>query len=217
MKVKKTLTEQMARIGLAINGTLDNPVILSKTSLFGYTEEVIREGLSKHNTTQTAIFAHQKEYGEQYTAYETQGNLWSKSYETYKNILVLCRVGLKNKPGALHSLRAAGTRNRSLTGFIKDARMLYNNLLSQPEYLNIMTKYCVSAELLNTANAEIDALEKASQSYFKEKGEAQDMTIKRDQLFDDLYNWYSDFRAVLRLALTDSPQLLEELGIVVKR
>jgi len=217
MKVKKSLTEQMGRIGLAINGTLDNPLILSKTSLFGYTEEVVREGRSKYDSAQTAILAHQKEYGEQYTAYETRGSLWSQSYETYGNILTLCRVGLKDKPGVLHSLRATGTRNRSLTGFIKDARMLYTNLLSQPEYLAIMARFCVTAELLENANAEIDALEKASQAYFREKGEAQDMTIKRDQLFDNLYNWYSDFRAVLRLALTDSPQLLEKLGIIVKR
>ena len=215
--IHRSLTDSMALITLGINGTLNNPTIMAKMNPFGYTEAVMNEGKTKLDITQAAVIQHQKEYGDQYTANENKNALWDEAQTNYKTILTLSRVALKDKPGALHSLRATGKRNRSLTGFIKDARFLYNNLINQPEYLEIMRRFAITKARLVAANLQIDELERAHENSFKEKGEAQDMTIKRDQLFDDLYNWYSDFRAVARLALNDTPQMLEKLGIIVKR
>ena len=217
MKAKKSLIDSMALIGLGINATLNNPEIQKKMAPFGYTEEVMNTGKAKHTATQSFIEVHRREYGEQYTATAAYNALWNAAYDEYRPILTLSRVALKNKQGALHSLRATGTRNRSVTGFISDARLLYNNLLSQAEYLTEVTKLGVTKKRLTAAIGNIEALSRAYETFFKEKGEAQDATVKRDALFDDLYNWYSDFRAVARLALNDSPQLLEKLGIVVKR
>ena len=217
MKIKKSFTDSMAQISLGINGTLNNPAIMARMIPFGYTEEVMNIGKAKLDTTQAASLKHQREYGEQYTAFEEKNLLWSEAQTRYKTIITLSRIALKGKPGVLHSLRATGSRSRSLTGFIKDARFLYNNLLAQPECMEIIRKFGITAARLNAENHQINDLERAYENFFKEKGEAQDMTVKRDQLFDDLYNWYSDFRAVARLALNDSPQMLEELGIVVKR
>ena len=218
MGYNQSMTGSMARIGLAINGTLDNPTILALVTPFGYSEERIRkEGLEPYNKTQVEILNFQKEYGEQYTAYEEMSVLRDKNYAIYMPMLKLCRVGLKNKAGALHSLRATGTRHRSITGFIDDARMLYNNLMSQPEFMAIMNNFGITNAAISEAKVQLEALEKAHIKYFKEKGEAQDQTVKRDKMYDELYDWYSDFRAVLRIALNDSEQMLEKLGIVVKR
>ena len=218
MGYNQSLTESMAQIGLVINGTLNNPAILAAVDPFGYTEARIRtEGLEKYNRTQTEFLNFQKEYGEQYTAYEELTELWDKNRNIYMPILKLTRIGLKNKVGALHSLRAAGTRNRSVTGFMNDAQLLYNNLMSQPEFMDIMNRFGVTNATMNEAKVQLDKLKEAHIKYFKEKGEAQDQTVKRDKMYDELYDWYSDFRAVLRIALNDSEQMLEKLGIVVKR
>ena len=115
-----------------------------------------------YNQTQAEINKFQKEYGEQYSAYDEMNVLWKENNETYMPILRLTRVGLKNKSGALHSLRAAGTCKRSVTGFIDDAQMLYNNLLSQPEYLNIISGFGVTEASLNDAKAQLDTLKRCS-------------------------------------------------------
>ena len=211
------MSQSMAQIELAINGTLGAPAILERIEHFGYSEERVREGLAMYNQTNEEFRNFQREYGEQYTAHGEMSELWGKNRETYMQILRLSRVGLKNKPGVLHSLRATGTRKRSITGFMDDAQMLYNNLMIQPEFMTIMSGFGITAEKLNDALAQLNILSEAHKKYFREKGEAQDQTVKRDLMYDRLYDWYSDFRAVLRIALTDSEQMLEKLGIVVKR
>lgn len=218
MGKNKSLSVSMAEIGLAINGTLSNPTILELIEPFGYSETRIRtEGLAMYDQMQSEINNFQREYGEQYSAYNEMTALWDENRETYMPILRLTRVGLKNKSGALHSLRATGTRKRSIAGFINDAQLLYDNLLAQPEYLSIMSTFGVTEASLTAAKAQLEALRQAHVKYFKEKGEAQDQTVKRDRMYDELYDWYSDFRAVLRIALIDTEQMLEKLGIVVKR
>ena len=218
MGKNKSITESMAQIGLVINGTLSNPTILAAVEPFGYSEERIRtEGLAMYTQTQTEFLNFQKEYGEQYTAYGEMSELWDKNHNIYMPILKLSRIALKNQSGALRSLRATGSRNRSITGFISDAKILYGNLLSQPEFLDTMSRFGVTAATLTEAQEQLAVLERAHVKYFKEKGEAQDQTVKRDRMYDQLYDWYSDFRAVLRIALNDSEQMLEKLGIVVKR
>lgn len=50
----------------------------------------------------------------------------------------------------------------------------------------------------------------------KEMGEAQKATGVKNEAVDALKDWMSDFISVSRIALEDSPQELEILGIVVK-
>ncbi len=217
MQAKKNLTTTMALIGQGINGAMANPDIMNRLKAFGYTEEKMNTGKTLFDEMQLEIITHQKEYGEQYSAYEVVESLLETQQKDYKQMRDLCRIGLKNKEGALHSLRATGSRKRSISGFIENARILYANLLQQPEYLKTMSTFGITIEKLTTALDGIQQLETAYQNLLKERGEAQDSTIKRDKIFDSLYDWYSDFRAVARIALADNPQLMESLGVVVKR
>ena len=218
MGYTKSLTKSMANIGNVIYGALKNERILELVEPFGYDETRIRtEGLELYNKTQAEILDFQIEYGEQFSARDKMYALWKENSETYMQILKLTRVGLKNKPGALHSMRAKGARKRSITGFIDDARILYSNLMSQPDYMSIMNGFGITGTLLNKANEQIKTLENAHIKYLKEKGEAQSQTIKRNEAYDELYAWYSDFRTIVRIALRGSEQMLEGLGIVVKR
>jgi len=47
----------------------------------------------------------------------------------------------------------------------------------------------------------------------KERGEAQDATKQRDAAIAALETWLADFKVVARIALQDTPQLLEALNL----
>lgn len=218
MSTKRSFEAQMAMISNVLNGTLKNADILEAVTAFGYTKERIQnEGLAQHTQVQKLSIGKLMGYGEQYSASQQSSQLFDEAYASYIKILQLSRVALKNQPGALHSLRATGTRNRSLTGFISDARVLCNNLLVKGTYKQAVQAFGVTEAQLLQLLHQMNGLEAAHLAFLKGKGMAQSATLERDQAFDTLYNWYSDFRAVVRIALDNRPQLLEKLGITIKR
>ncbi len=55
----------------------------------------------------------------------------------------------------------------------------------------------------------------ASAAQDKERGEAQEATLLRDAKLDELDQWVSDYKKIAQVAVSDSPQQLEQLGWVV--
>jgi hypothetical protein len=117
----------------------------------------------------------------------------------------------------LASLGLTGERPRSLSGWLRSARILYTNILETPQALEIMANYGYAAERLQEELQNVEEIERLHVKQLSGKSEAQRTTQKRDEAIDELCNWFSDFRAIARVALYDDPQLLEALGITMKR
>ena len=77
-------------------------------------------------------------------------------------------------------------------------------------------KFGYTAEKLQAEQALVMTAETNNFSYDKEKGEAQQSTVNRDEKVDELIDWFRDFIEIARIALEENPQWLEKLGIVVK-
>jgi len=71
------------------------------------------------------------------------------------------------------------------------------------------------AELESTISL-IAELELTRAEYLREKGESQDATKTKDKTFGELDEWMSEFYTVGKIALEDSPQLLESLGKFIR-
>jgi len=214
----KSYANMLGEMSNAMNGALNSEEIIIRMERYGYTSErITEEGLNRLDNVHQLFALQRKEYGEQHDANAVSTDLQNETRSAYMDHVRLSRIALKNFPGALHSISATGSRKRSVAGFLKEARTFYLNMLDQPRLLEAMERFNITAEELQAGLDRVDKAEKSYQVFLKEKGEAQDSTIVRDEAFDELYNWYSEFRAVARIALADRPQLLEKMGIIVKR
>jgi hypothetical protein len=212
----KIIAEKLLKIDDAILGVQNNPKIQEMMSLLGYTPEQMKEGKMLLDKVTILMTAQVEGYSNQYLASEGFHKLWESAYGNYMVTLKIIRVAFNGQAELLERFNAVGRRNRSLSGWLRDARILYTNLLNSPSSLDVMTRYGYTVEKLTKEFQGVTEVEQLHSKQLSEKGTAQQSTLDRDKAFDELYKWYSGFRAIARIALYDTPQLLEALGIKIK-
>ena len=212
----KIIATKLHSIENGILGALGNAEIQSLLSGYGYTPERIAEGKALLDAATSLMASQVEEYSDQYTASGEASKLWTEAYAKYMVTVKVARVAFKGQTDQLARFNATGKRSRSLSGWLRDARILYANLLDTPAALNTMAQFGYSEERLRLEQQEVNTVEALHSKQLGEKGEAQQTTLHRDKALDNICNWYSDFRAIARVALYEKPQLLEALGIVKK-
>jgi hypothetical protein len=211
---KESIAAKLHSIENGINGVSNSPEIQTKITPFGYTPEKIAQGVTLLNTAKRLIASQVGNYGDQYSASDEVERKWTESYAMYMITLKVARVAFKDRSDLMKKFRITGKRSRSLSGWLNDARIMYTNILDTPEALTILSQYGYCAEKFTAELAAVDEVEALHSKRLAEKSEAQQGTVERDKAIDELCNWYSDFRAIARIALYEAPQLLEALGIV---
>jgi hypothetical protein len=213
---KESIAAKLHSIENGIAGAEKSPEIMEKMSALGYTPVKIGQGRGLLEKARRLTTSQVSGYGDQYAASDEVNKFWSAAYATSMVTVKVVRIAFKGQPDMLVKFRATGKRNRSLSGWLNDTRIMYGNIIETPEALAVMANYGYTFEKIT---AERDAVEQVADLHSKwltEKGEAQQGTVERDKAIDELCNWFSDFRAIARIALYDSPQLLEALGITKK-
>jgi hypothetical protein len=210
------IARKLHSIKNAIFGALGSVEILKKLAVFGYTTERINEGKTMWENVNHLMTNQVKEYSLQYTATDEQEKFLKTTYAQYMVIVKVCRIAFKKHPDILSGLVVVGKRSRSLSGWLRHARVLYSNLLEIPGALEIIAAYGYPAEQLYKELENIAEVENLHVKQLGGKSAAQQSTQKRDEALDELCDWYSDFRAIARIALYDDPELLEALGITRK-
>jgi hypothetical protein len=212
----KFIATKLHSIENGILGVEKNPEIQEKLIPFGYTPERMGEGKGLLNKVTRLMTTQVEERSDQLIATDELVKSRITAYSDYMITLKVVRVAFVGQPELLQRFNATGRRNKSLSGWLRDARIFYTNLLNSPDALAVMVGFGYSAERLEKELQAVNAVEDLHSKRLSEKSGAQQATIERDEAFDELAKWYSSFRAIARIALYDKPQLLEALGIVNK-
>ena len=213
---KESIAVKLHSIENGILGASNSLEIQEKLTPFGYTPEKIEQGVILLNNAKRLTALQVGNYGDQYSATDEVDRVWDENYAIYMVTVKITRVAFKNRPDLLVKFRVTGKRSRSLSGWLNDARIMYANILDTPEALTVLAQFGYTPEKLAAERDAIEQVEALHSKRLAEKSEAQQGTIERDKAIDELCNWYSDFRAIARIALYDTSQLLEAMGIRVK-
>jgi hemoglobin-like flavoprotein len=212
----KIIAEKLLRIKNFILGIEKNPEIQEKLSVYGSVSERLKEGKRLCEKVTNLMTTQVEVYSDQYLATSDFSKFWRHAYGCYMVILKVIRVAFNEQPELLSRFNAIGKRNKSLSGWLRDATILYTNLLNNQEALDVMAQFGYTFEKITKEFQDVTKVEELHSQQLREKGIAQQSTLERDQAFDDLCKWHSKYRAIARIALYDKPQLLEALGIVKK-
>lgn len=204
---------QLAQAELAISNALTNAPILNLLKTRNYDEAKLQIGAALVDHAKKLNEKQKKEYGEQYAATDEMHRLRDECHSVYIDHISLARVVFKNDRGAQEQLGLRGKRKRTFPGWVAQTNLFYSNALENPELLEKLAELNITEEELSEGKALANAVNEAWSKQKKERGEAQHITEKRDEVIEKLDDWYGDFIEVARVTLSKEPQLLEILGI----
>ena len=209
------IEERLRLARLAIEGTLANPEIQEAVAEFGFEPETMQEGKTLLEEASEMLNQHKLKYGEQYEATAEINEAVEIAHKAYMKELTIARIALKNDTKADAALMLSGSRKQSFSGWLPMVRQYYDNLLTNPDWIEKMKRFKYDREKIEKDKALVNAVLDLEVKQNQKKGEAQSFTKSRDEKLDALYEWISDFKDIAQVALDDQPQLLEKLGFVV--
>ena len=211
----KSIDERLFDAERAINNSLAYPEILDAVTPFGYDQLRLEAARALYEQARELTNLQKKEYGEQYEATQVVQKAWDEAAVVYAAAIKIARVAFKGNKGARGALGLSGNRKRSLHGWIGQADRFYDNLLRDPAYVATMTSFSYTEFKLEAEYALVQAVVEASRVQDHERSGAQEATLARDGVMDELDEWMADYKSIAEVALADSPQKLEQLGWVV--
>ncbi len=123
------------------------------------------------------------------------------------------QIALRDDHAALVSLGLHEPRARTDAAWTRQTIQFYENARQRPSTLAALALRGLHAADLDAGRAGLDALETLDRARDARKAEAKTAVDDRKKRRAALVRWLSDFRATARIALRDTPEWLERLGI----
>ena len=213
---QETVAEDLHSIKIGMDNAVTDPDITAARDGVGYDEAEMNIGRTKYETAYEAYIARDLEYGDQISTSQDLRDLRDEANQRVTRHMKYARIAFKKNPAALNRLDITGYWKKSIIGKIDQATHFYEALLASKELLQGMERFRISGEELEQAKELVSQVKGLLGERTSEAGEAQQSTAERDQVLDDLEDWWGDFIAVMKIELADKPQLLEKLGVKVK-
>lgn len=218
MATKRTVSEAetLEQYRVALDNAVNQPEIASTMAEFGYDEAMINEGKILLTKTREAFDFNKKEDDEtteSYSNFATLKKILTKSYTLHRK---KAKVIFKNEPTTLSKLALTGSLPTSYINWLETVKKFYAVASTDTTIQSKLLRLKITPEEITNAFGFIANLEETRAIYLREKRESQDATKIKDKAFAAIDTWMSEFYAVARIALEDSPQLLESIGKFVR-
>ncbi len=182
---------------------------------FGFTETKHAEGFQLYTDAFEAHKLKKLEYGEQFAATEVFRQAFAEAAILVMRHLKIGRVAFKNHNHLLMTAELIGERKATYTGWLGQTRLFYDVALEKPAAAPLLANFGLSTEILTATRTTVESVHTLKIDQIHKSGAAQEATDKRDRVIEVLDAWVSDLVVMARLALADSPQILEKMGIKV--
>lgn len=195
-----------------VDNATAHPEIQKKMNALGFSARRILEGSALLDAARAGQIDKHEKYSEQQQVSARLSSDFEQARLRFREHVRIVRFALRHEPAMLASFNVQRLSFR-IEPWLLQAGEFYRVAASHSELLD---RHGLSVEEVSQAKAGIEALSAQRNQRMRCKGDAQEATRLRDTSLKALKRWMSDFRAIARIALRDSPQLMEALGMVVK-
>lgn len=211
--ISTSLSNFFAEATTMLTNALGHSEIAAALDAFGYDSAALAEGQALLDAARALYDAQIKEYGEQHAATQALGEGIKAADKVYAAHRRLAKIAFKSDAQRKTDLHLNERKPEAFNPWYEQARHFYTALLADADAQVQLARYKVTLEAIQAAQAQVTQVMALKNAQEKEKGEAQEATQQRDAAIAALDEWLADFRVVARIALEDTPQLMEALKL----
>ena len=193
-----------------LSNVLSTPQLLSLLAAHGYDEKAIKRGLMLHAQVETTTETRDAAQGVVRSTNRSLQQAKEASLVLFGSHLVLARTAFKRE-GYPDDMKITGRRAGATEEWLSQAKKFYLHVPA-----DLMAKYNVSKKELMEAQKMVAKVMELLALQQKTRSQAQQLTQERLKSYEELHAWMKKFMRIARAVLTDHPQQLEALGLVVK-
>lgn len=201
---------------VALENVEIQPEIAAQMADFGYDTIKIAEGKALLATTRQKFDFNKTESQETVVAraaFDTNLAALSSTYSSHRK---KAKVVFRNEETILVNLALKGSMPQAYIPKMETIKTFYNTLQANTTLLDRLLILKVTAADVTAALTLFTETEASRAAYLIEVGESQNATKTKDTAFAAIDIWMRDFYAVAKIALEDSPQLLEAVSLFVR-
>ncbi len=206
----------LERTRTALTNAQTHPQIKAALAEFGIDEAKFTEGWLFYDNGRETWELNQKEESETRVASNTYSKAFNQLEMTFKRHRELTLILCKKDPDTLIYLGVKGNFPLQYNEFFDKVKLFYTTITTNPAVQAKLAIIKLTPEVATEYLAELDNLLAHRAEFDKEMGESQATTVIKNAKLHELSEWMDEFDTIAKIALYDTPQQLEVLGVLVK-
>ena len=198
----------------AISNALRNDDIKKAMLEYGYDDASIKSGRTLYEEAHTLHSIQLREYGDQLFVTNDLIQAKAEANIIYVRHLKLARIALRDSYQLSEVIYLNDKTSFSLFGWLDQVNIFYNRINNPSSQVDLLLKNIgLTEEKLKAGHQKVKVVEAKLNLQLKKDGEAHKSTKKRDNAFDVMNDWVTDFIEIASIALESRPESLEILGL----
>ncbi len=215
MKTSKTLADRLQTYRVLIYNSRDEEIATLLEDI-GVDGPYIDRGDALYTETMNLVEQQKKEYQEQSLAFDKFNEERHEVQHTFDRTMKLVKTMSRNDEDLQDRIHLPNGKSIAIEKWFENTIAFYSSVLHETEFLGKLAQFKGTPERLESEREGVSNLKLLRNDAMKEKGEAQEATRVRNANLDALEDYCIELRALAELALEEKPQLLENLGILVR-
>ncbi len=211
-----SITKILYLSDICIRNSIASTTIYEAVSQLGYDKQELETGRAMHNELTHLVEHFDRSHSDLKQAYYNRIQAQKQVATLYKRHLSIARIAFREDSAATIALDLKGIRATQLSRWINQCRSFYTFLQNNENWLKQLERYNIKTADLQNSLELVNKVEKLEEKVRYNRGISKDSTYKRNQKAQELGQWVNDYLSIARIALSESPQMLEALGVVVK-